>query len=435
MLRRRIDRVVAAGASALILAFVVPLCLLVATLAQDRAMAAARQEATAVATLVSTVPDTDRLSDAIGLLGGNGPLSAALLPDGRTIGEGAADLAADPAVQATVRSGAATTVPAPGGQQVLVPVDGAQGRTVVRTFVSDAVLRQGVPAAWTAIGAVGLVLFAAALLGGRAVSRRLAGPVTEVAGVARRLQAGDLGARATPSGPTEVVDLGVTINQLAGRIEELLAAERESVADLSHRLRTPITALRLDAGGLQDSEAGERVREHVAVLQRTVDQVVADARRPVREALHGRCDAGAVVRDRAAYWRALAEDEQRPLRSRTPEAPTPVALAEADLAELVDTLVDNVFSHTPVGTAFAVDVTAPQGARGGSAAGCVVTVSDAGPGLSRADALERGVSGAGSSGLGLDIVRRIARSGGGSVRLETAPEGGLAVRVELPPVG
>ena len=82
------------------------------------------------------------------------------------------------------------------------------------------------------------------------VARGVVRPVADLAHTAERLGAGDLDARVEPAGPPEIVEVGHTLNRLAGRIVELLAAERELVADLSHRLRTPITALRLDAEAL-----------------------------------------------------------------------------------------------------------------------------------------------------------------------------------------
>ena len=56
-------------------------------------------------------------------------------------------------------------------------------------------------------------------------------------------------------GPEEVRRVGAALNRLAGRIDELLAAERETVADLSHRLRTPLTAVRLDVESLPTPNA------------------------------------------------------------------------------------------------------------------------------------------------------------------------------------
>ena len=78
-----------------------------------------------------------------------------------------------------------------------------------------------------------------------------------------------------------------------------------TVADLSHRLRTPVTALRLDAGSVADPELAVRLRDHISHLERTVDAIVKDARRPVRSPLKRSCDAAHVVRDRVASWSAL----------------------------------------------------------------------------------------------------------------------------------
>ena len=76
-----------------------------------------------------------------------------------------------------------------------------------------------------------------------------------------------------------------------------------------------------------------------------------------------RCDAAATVRDRVAFWQALAEDQGRPMRVVVPAGPLPVPLAADDLTDVVDVLVDNVFAHTPEGTAFAVSCSSPDGRR------------------------------------------------------------------------
>ena len=101
------------------------------------------------------------------------------------------------------------------------------------------------------------------------------------------------------------------------------------------------------------------------------------------------------------------------------------ALDAGDLGAAVDALLGNVFAHTPEGTAVTVSV------RRRLQGGAVVTVTDAGPGMPGA-AVERGRSGDGSTGLGLDIARRTAEASGGGLRIESSP-GGTAVSVELGP--
>nr|WP_275585749.1 sensor histidine kinase [Geodermatophilus sabuli] len=260
------------------------------------------------------------------------------------------------------------------------------------------------------------------------LARSLTRPVTDLATTALRLGSGDLTARVTPDGPVEVREVGTALNRLAGRIGELLTAERESAADLAHRLRTPLTALRLDAEALPAAADRERLLDDVDALSRGVDEVISEARRTVREGLGAGCDAVAVLADRVRFWSVLAEEEQRDVGVQLAEGPLPVRVAAADLGAAVDALLGNVFAHTPEGTGFRVAVRPRDGG------GAVVTVADRGPGMTD-DAVGRGHSGGGSTGLGLDIARRTAEGSGGRLRL-AASATGTDVTLELgPPAG
>jgi signal transduction histidine kinase len=130
-----------------------------------------------------------------------------------------------------------------------------------------------------------------------------------------------------------------------------------------------------------------------------------------------------VVAERMAFWSALAEDQERPWHLVGATAPTPVPVAAPELAAALDAVLGNVFRHTPEGTAF--QVTVHQG-RGSVA----ILVDDAGPGLDEPDrALRRGVGSGqvGSTGLGLDIVRKLAERTGGSLTIDRSPLGGAQV--------
>jgi signal transduction histidine kinase len=144
----------------------------------------------------------------------------------------------------------------------------------------------------------------------------------------------------------------------------------------------------------------------------------------MREGLAARCDAVAVVRDRVRFWSVLAEDTGRPLDLRLPGGELPVRLTAADLGAAVDALLENVFAHTPDGTPMRVTVAAAP------AGGAMLEVGDDGPGFGP-DAGVRGHSTAGSTGLGMDIVRRAAESSGGRMELRTAAGGGARVVVHL----
>ena len=425
---RRIAWLVAATTSAVVVAFIVPLCFLVANLAEDRGTTRAREQAQSVATLVATLDDTATLSRTVADLSSRGPQVVVVEPGGTVLGSQEplqADSAA--AVERARTEQAAFTVGQDHGLDAVVPVVTARGLEVVVASVPTSELRAGVAGAWATIVALGLGLVALSVAVAFRLGKRTSVPVTDVAEVAHRLREGDSTARAVPGGPPETAELGRALNALADRIHELVAAEREHVADLGHRLRTPVTALRLDTDLVEDDEVARRLRGHVEDLQRSIDDVVHEARRSVRDELPGSTEVAPVVADRVAFWLPLAEDQGRRLdlvvELRTPGGSPQVALAPDDLGELVDTLLDNVFAHTPDGTDARVVVRT-------RAEEVLVVVEDAGPGMPQ-PYLGRGHSAAGSTGLGLAIVHRIADGAGGSVDLgPSAPR--RAVRHRAP---
>ncbi|WP_432476279.1 ATP-binding protein [Nocardioides sp. GXQ0305] len=418
-MRRRIFWLVVATTSVVVVSFVVPLCLLVRTIAQDRAMAAADQEARSLATLVTRIGQEPQLAEVVAGRDQRGVArSAVLTSGGRVLGEGQAS-ATDPEVRRALDGEAFTVVDDTGGR-VLLPVVTGDGTAVVRTTVSAADLRRGVTTAWAGIIGLGVLLLALAAGIAAWLGRRISEPLLDVAGVAHQLREGDLAARADVRGTEETEELARALNGLAERTTELLVEERLAVADLSHRLRTPVTALRLDAEAVRDPSLGPRLQDHVDVLRRTIDAIVREARRPVRTDLAARCEAVAVVRDRCDHWLALAEDQGRTTRVRLADGPLPVPLAADDLADLVDVLVDNVFAHTAEPTAFSVDLDRPGGE-------VRLRIEDQGVGPQPV-AGER----PGSTGLGLDIARRTAASCGGRLTAGPGPDGGFRVEVVLP---
>jgi signal transduction histidine kinase len=415
--RPRITLLVAATTSVVLLAFLLPAASLVARVAQARALDAAQAQVQFLTPSVGLDPEP---AVAQQIVGTSGQLAVGVLwTDGTT-------WLGTPGTVAGVPD-SATTRESGDGTRLLQPVRRPDGTTaVIEVFVPRSVLRAGVTRTWLVLAGLGLVLLGVALLVADRLARSLTRPISELAATAHRLGAGDLGARVRPGGPAEVRDVGIAVNRLADRIGELLAAEREAAADLAHRLRTPLTALRLDAEALPAAER-ERVLGDVDALSRGVDEVIAEARRPVREGLRAACDATAVVLDRVRFWSVLAEDEGRALTVEQDGAPLPVRGSAEDLAAALDALLGNVFAHTPDGTAAHVALHARDGG------GAVLTVRDEGPGFP-AEAVGRGHSGGGSTGLGLDIARRTAEASGGGLRV--VPQAvGSAVEMELGPPG
>jgi len=217
-------------------------------------------------------------------------------------------------------------------------------------------------------------------------------------------------------------EMGEAFNYLAGRLEGLLAEERESVADLSHRLRTPLTSLRLEAESLDDPDEKEAMIAQVDRLERAMDQVIELAR-SAGATEPSESDLDEVVNRRAEFWALLAEEQGRALAVGTGANGAKVAVPDDELAVVVDTLIDNVFSHTAQGVGFSI-------VTGRSDSGSWLEVADEGPGFGELIP-GRGVSGRGSTGLGLDIVRKTAVAAGGSLEIDDRPGGGAVVTVRF----
>jgi signal transduction histidine kinase len=156
-----------------------------------------------------------------------------------------------------------------------------------------------------------------------------------------------------------------------------------------------------------------------------VSGLIRQARRRTDESAEPAvCDAAAVVAERAAFWAVLAEDTGREMTVDLIDGPQPVALPAEDLAAALDALLNNVYAHTPDGTAFAVRLAAEPGA------GVRLTVADEGPGMP-AGLARRGVSGGDSTGLGMDIARRAAQDAGGRLEIEPGAAAGTVVTMYL----
>jgi signal transduction histidine kinase len=421
-MRSRISWLVLATTSAVVMSFVIPLCLLVRTLAADRAMSAADQAARSAALVVAGSPSRARLVNYLDDSNNSSvPQVAVLTPRGESLGTHE-NLRRDPAVRRALKRESVRIQTEDAGA-VLLPVEVRGGRAVVRAQVTEDDLQLGVKKAWAAIALLGLVLMAAGWVIARQLGRRISEPLRDVAQTAHQLREGDLSARADVRGTPETVELARALNGLAERTGELLAAERASVGDLSHRLRTPVTALRLDAESVEDPAVAARLQDHITTLQLTVDQIVKEARRPVESTLSARCDAAAVIHDRVAFWAPLAEDDGRAVHVDLDPGPLVVAVSAADLADLLDVLIDNVFAHTAEGTGFAVLL---QGSNGTAR----LTVLDDGPGWV-SDPHPR----PGHTGLGLDIARRTAQDCGGHLVTGSTRSGGARVEVALPLAG
>ncbi|MFJ9242271.1 ATP-binding protein [Streptomyces sp. NPDC101776] len=430
-MRWALVRVCLAIAAMVVVAFAVPLGLVIKEMARDRAFSNAEREAAAVAPALSITTDRDQLEKVVASAGADSGM-AVHIPAGE--GKTALDIGRQRAAGkdiATVRKlGRASTTEVPGGSVLLQPVALSSGEiSVVEVYVPESEVSNGVGTAWAVLAGVGLALIVGSVAVADRLGVRMVKPAQRLVEGAHELGEGKLGARVPEEGPTELRLAAVAFNSMADQVVQLLANERELAADLSHRLRTPLTVLRLNAASLGDGPAAEQTRTAVAQLEREVDTIIRTAReakpQTVAAGPGAGCDAAEVVRERMRFWSALAEDEGRKVRVAGVERPVRIPVARADLVAALDALLGNVFRHTPEGTAFAVDVHNSEDA-------VIVLVSDAGSGIrdpEAAMARGRGSGSAGSTGLGLDIVRRLAESTGGDVRIGSSMLGGTEVRI------
>ena len=210
------------------------------------------------------------------------------------------------------------------------------------------------------------------------------------------------------------------------------------MADASHQLRSPLTALRLRIENLQHDSASataddlEGALAEVDRLTRLVNGLLALARAERRAHERTIQDVGALVLERADAWRAAAAERDVALDADAPRG-LDAELAPDALEQVLDNLVANALAVAPSGSRVTL-----AAARDGDTIS--LTVTDAGPGMAaedRARAFDRfwrGREERPGSGLGLAIVKSLVEADEGSVRLEQGPEGGLRAVVVLPAV-
>lgn len=449
-LRARIVALAAGSALAVLVLLAIPVGFTIERVADEEAQQAAGTTAQGVADFISSSagpadvgelveranrrgsdhPVTVVLSDGT-LLGAREPRCGTGSPAGEASDDGG-DRSDDGDLPGLRPTSQASVVRVPQGRLVQIDSSDGSGRVSVCALASDAEVGAEVATRLAGLGAAGLV--AVVVVGGAAflVGSRLNRHLASAARAADELAEGDLAARASEAGPTEVRRVAVALNRLAGRIEELLAAERETVADLSHRLRTPLMAVRLDVEALPNTPQRAELEDHLSALERTLTAVIRAARRPQREGAVPRADTLLVLRERFEFWNALLEDQGRetslqlgPGLDSSAEART-CRCAPTDLAAAIDALLENTAAHTAPGTAVRARLEVSDG-------DLRLSVEDRGPGVP-VEALQRGRSDRGSSGLGLDIARSCARAAGGDLAIFSR-EGWTVVEMRLPRSG
>ena len=309
-------------------------------------------------------------------------------------------------------------------------IEGAARITYPTSAVDSRVRRY-----WLVLAAIAAIVIGVAVVAGFAIASFIVRPMRRLEGAARAVGGGDLTARAPEDeGPPEVRSLAAVFNETVAKLEQLLSSQEEFVADASHQLRTPLTALRLrlenlarDVAAAGSTELEGAVAE-VERLGSLVEALLALARADTRREPAGPVDVDEVVRQRVRAWSALADE--RGVRLEAVLADVPAArTAEERLRQILDNLLENAVEASPDAATITLETR-------GVSPWVELRVRDEGPGLTaeqreRAfDRFWRSRDGEGS-GLGLAIVRRLVEQDGGNVELLEAPRHGLEAVVRL----
>ncbi len=277
---------------------------------------------------------------------------------------------------------------------------------------------------------------ALALLAGMTIARRAMAPIAELTNTAREIARTRDPSRSVPE-PVADDEVAQLARTLGGMLRELdaarteteatLARQRQFVADASHELRTPLTSVLANLELLAESLHGEEADAARSALRSSqrMRRLVADllllARTDVGRIVRRQpCDLGQIVVEAAAELGPVSAEHEISLDIQ----PAPVEASRDELHRVALNLIENAVRHTPHGTEIRVSTSVD------SANNACLIVEDDGPGVPErlsANLFERFVRGSGdrggSFGLGLAIVRAVAESHGGTVKLEQTHPG------------
>ncbi|MDI5973064.1 HAMP domain-containing sensor histidine kinase [Streptomyces sp. SL13] len=309
---------------------------------------------------------------------------------------------------------------------------------VVLTESPTGAMRSVVLRDWLIIAATELAATILAVVAAVRLTGWVLRPIKVLDRATHDIATGRLASRvAEAGGPPELRLLARSFNEMADNVEQALEQQRAFVADASHQLRNPLSALllRIELLGLELPEGHEEmgsVREEGKRLATVLDDLLGLALAEHTVALPQLTDVAALAAERVAAWSPAAAQRDVALTRTGAVAVTgwadPVTLSSA-----LDAVVDNAVKFTPPGA----PVTVAVAARGEAV---TVTVTDSGPGLTEDELTRVGdrfwrsprhqnVSG---SGLGLSIARILLRQAGGSLAFAPHTPHGLRVTVTVP---
>ncbi len=301
-------------------------------------------------------------------------------------------------------------------------------------------LHASINRAWAEIAGGGLIAGIVFVAVAIVLTRWILRPVAQLDGAVHRISAGALDTR-VPSevGPAELRRLARSFNTMADDVTEALDRQRAFVAQASHQLRNPLTALRLRVEdlGMFITDPGGRDEHRLALEE--VDRLhrICDGLLALAQAERGRYrtepeDAAATADARVAAWQPLAQQRDITLR-RTGPASAPVRAVPTAVGQALDALIDNALKFAGPQATVVVSVRSEEHH-------VALHVIDDGPGLADAErrrATERFWRAADAqnidgSGLGLPIAAVLVTASGGDLELLAAQPRGLDARLRFP---
>ena len=274
---------------------------------------------------------------------------------------------------------------------------------------------------WTVLAIIAAVVLAVAATVAAVLARWVTRPLDRLEQAAEAVGSGNLAARAPAEGPPEVRRVAETFNSMASELDALIRSQDAFVADASHQLRTPLTALRLRLENLEPdvTDPGtENLRgalREVERLSALVDGLLTLARADRPHIAPSSISLGPLVEERVEAWSALAGESDIGLRLEL-EGDIVVLATPGRVEQVLDNLLANAIDASPAGATITVSTRTDNG-------WAELRITDEGPGLSeteRSRAFDRfwqAHEGGEGFGLGLAIVRRLTAADGGDVQL------------------
>ncbi len=251
-------------------------------------------------------------------------------------------------------------------------------------------------------------------------SRRLSAPLIYLSAQAEQIGSGQVRARVKPSGIEEIDLVQDELQRTGEKMARRLAAERQLAADASHQLRTPLTALSMRLEEIEmistEEEVQEEARSCLEQVERltTVVTELLDTNKRHASATEA-IDVLEVFNTQREEWEEAFEKADRVLRF-TDEADMPILADEAKIAQVLATLIENSLRYG-AGTTWV------HARNSVNSRGVIIEVSDEGEGVDDELApyiFENGVSGHGSSGIGLALAKDLIETMGGRIELSQA---------------